>query len=304
NFIARRENISYSDAMNLIRRFVEHCNKEMDAERKIRFRGIGLIYKDENGKTQFDQDLSTNYLPDAFGLSTFNAPTIYRQEGRRRFEHTIKDSPQISLRSRAWVKGLKWAAVIVPLLAIGTWTLLNKNMLQQKYDQYAIYFSPITGDKELDEKTFTQQELEQQIREKKQKLNNFEINQSSFVPGNSDNSTGKKAVIADESEGNTDKFVKPTTKEKPVSKDERQQSNDLSASWKYQIITGSFLDESNAHDHLRQLESLGFRPEMAGKNSYGYYRVAATGSDNRREAISRLNLIKQEDYNDAWLLVR
>lgn len=304
NFIARRENIPYSGAMNLIRRFVEHCNKEMDAERKIRFRGIGLIYKDENGKIQFDQDPTVNYLPDAFGLSAFNAPTIYRQEGRKRFERTIKDSPQISLRRRAWVKGLKWAAVIVPLLAIGTWALLNKSLLQQKYDQYAIYFSPITGDKEPDAKTFTQQELEQQIREKKQGLNNFDINESSFVPGNSDYPTGKEPVTADDPEENTGAFVEPAAKEEPVSTDEPQQSNYQSSPWKYQIITGSFLDESNAHEHLRQLEDLGFRPKMAGKNNYGYYRVAATGADNRREAISRLNLIKQEDYSDAWLLVR
>lgn len=303
NYIAQQESISYTNAMNLIRRFVDKSNKEMDADKKIRFRGIGLLYKDENGNLQFEQDASVNYLSNAFGLSAFNSPTIYRKEGAKRFERTIKDSPEVALRSRKWMKGLKWAAVLVPLLAVGTWGFFNQNMLKQKYDQYAIYFSPITGEEEAAKATLSQSELEQQIREKKSELDNFELNQSSFVPTTSDSEHAAELAKETEPEQEISEEVQPEKKQQAEQVTQPGQSTYSSARWKYQIITGSFLSERNARDHFHQLEELGFSPQMAGKNSYGYYRVAATGSKQRSEALNRLRLIKEEDYSDAWLLV-
>lgn len=301
NFIAQKENIPYSSAMNLIRRFAEKCMQEMDAERKVRFRGIGLLYRDENGNIQFSQDTTLNYLTDAFGLTAFNSPAIHRVEAHRRFEKKLKDNPHNSLRARRWMKGLKWAAVIVPIFALGTWAFLNRQFIEQKYEQYAVYFAPITG--ENAGKSITRNELEQQLQQKKNTLQQFEVNTSSLIsspvtsneasevpPEESVKETGMKEQPVD------NQIAKPA----PATKDIYAENQ---TSYTFNVITGSFLDYKNAQTHMARLKELGFIPEMAGKNSYGYYRVAATGTDKRSEALQRLRLIRQEDYQDAWLLV-
>jgi hypothetical protein len=287
--------------MKIIRRFSRNCNKEMDADKKVRFRGIGLLYKDENGNIQFDQDTQINYLPDAFGLSSFNSPVIYRNERARPFSRTQGEAAHITLQKRKWIRRLKWAAVLIPLLAIGTWSVLNRDAINQQYEKYAYYFAPITGDSQAE--ALSREELEQQLKEKKQSGNSFEVNQSAFLPSSSHSSNTmakeeaptEKATPERPAEKVAEKANTPAASQKNVS-DNRNRN--------YYIITGSFLDDTNAQQHIHELKNIGFAPTMAGKNQYGYYRVAAVRADKRQEALDKLRFIRREDFADAWLLVK
>lgn len=299
NHIARKENITYEAAMKIIRRFAENCNKEMDAEKKVRFGGIGLLYKDENGNIQFDQDTRINYLPDAFGLTAFNSPVIYRREQPRTFRKKKDGATEVTLHKSSWVKAMKWAAVLIPLLAIGTWFFLNPQTIMQKYDEYAHYFAPITGDSQGE--ALSREDLEQQLREKKQDQNAFEVNQTSFVPSSSTSNDAAPEKAAEEiPAARTEEISSDASEEASATSEAATSSRGRS----YYIITGSFLDDGNAEQHIRQLKAIGFSPAMAGKNQYGYYRVAAVQADTREEALNKLRFIRREDFADAWLLIK
>ncbi|MDZ7775761.1 MAG: hypothetical protein U5L09_09295 [Bacteroidales bacterium] len=76
--------------------------------------------------------------------------------------------------------------MLIPLLAIGTWSVLNRDAINQQYEKYAYYFAPITGNSQAE--ALSREELEQQLKEKKQSGNSFEVNQSAFLPSSSHSS--------------------------------------------------------------------------------------------------------------------
>ncbi len=299
NFIARKENISYEAAMNIIRRFASNCNKEMDAEKKVRFRGIGLLFKDENGNIQFEQDTEINFLPQAFGLTSFHFPVIYRTNDIPHYRKTSKDK-EIHIQSRRWIRGLKWAAILIPIAALGTWALLNRDMIRQQYKEYSIYLAPIT--KESKPKSFTPEEAEQMAEERKNTATPFETNRSSFLPSSSSESLNQP--------NKTDDVVSEETT--VTSRDNSIKANNAKASNNearnkpsgYFIITGSFKNSNNAQQHINELERFGFSPVVVGQNQHGYHRVAALKESSRSRAIEKLNFIRREDYPDAWLLAK
>lgn len=294
NHIANTQNVSYDTAMRVIHRFVDNCNKEMDAEKKVRFNGIGLLSKDENGNIQFVQDNTMNYLPDAFGLTTFNSPMIYREEGIRKIEQKIKNSPAISVRARKWA-ALKWAAVLVPLLAIGTWGYLNRTLLENKYEEFSIYFKPLSDDPTISN-TMTAEELENQILKNQETTDQYHVNESSLIPdiGLLDSDDIQTEL---EESGLLNDSYEPESTDNSLQETLTEQT-----SFEFQVITGSFKSYANAEEHYNELKTMGLKPVMAGKNRYDYYRVAAFSTNNRQSAIQKLKEVRSEDFHDAWLL--
>ncbi|MGM0565151.1 MAG: SPOR domain-containing protein [Bacteroidota bacterium] len=298
NFIASSENISYEAAMNVIRRFASSCNKEMDAEKKVRFRGIGLLFKDENGSIQFEQDTEINYLPQAFGLTSFHFPVIHRLNEIPHYRRTPKDNESLP-QSRRWLKGLKWAAVLVPLAALGIWGFLNKDMIKQQYKEYAKYLAPITN--EAKPESLTLEEAEQIAEERGKKATPFETNHSSFLPSSSESLSqldNTKNIVSEQTKSSTEDFSEENTEEEAPKKENQYEPQG------YFIITGSFKNSKNAQQHIRKLEQFGFSPLVVDENSQGYHRVAALKENSRSRAIEKLNFIRREDYPDAWLLAK
>ncbi len=299
NFIASRENISYETAMSVIRRFATSCNKEMDAERKARFRGIGLLFKDENGNIQFEQDTEINYLPQAFGLNSFHFPVIHRLNEIPHYRRTPKDK-EILPQGRGWLRGLKWAAVLLPLTALGIWGFLNKDMVKQQYKEYAKYLAPITN--EAKPESLTLEEAEEIAEERGKKATPFETNRFSFLPSSTSESTTRPDRTDDIVSEETTAITQDNSKQAGnVETGNSEAPNDLSG---YFIITGSFKNNKNAQQHISQLEQFGFSPVIVDKNQQGYHRVAALKENLRSRAIEKLNFIRREDYPDAWLLAK
>ena len=314
NHIAEVEGISYSKAMEIIRKFVDRCNRELENNKKVRFPGIGMLYKDANDKILFDQDNEVNYLPEAYGLSQFISPAIYREGTYERLESTMKKSPVISLRRKKVFRGLKWAAIVIPIAAIATWSFLNFDQLQNKYEQYAIYFQPLH--KQVDDNKKINTDIEDQYEEArkfaKENAGNT-INTSSILSSNNKSENPDKETLPKTS---SSKRAEEVTKATPEKENKQAKTNKSPApeenktnqpatnqsSFQYHIITGSFIDRSNALEHLNNLKSIGFPARLAGKSNSGYFRVSAFSSSAKNQALKKLSIIREEDYNNAWLL--
>ncbi|MCF8231170.1 MAG: HU family DNA-binding protein [Bacteroidales bacterium] len=308
NHIATTEGVTYKEAMKIIERFVDQCKRKLEENRKVRFSGIGTLFKDENDKLLFEQDEQVNYLPQAYGLTQFISPAIYRENSYERFEKQVRTSPVISLRRKQVVKTIKWVAVLVPVAAIATWSYLNFDRLEQKYEQYAIYFKPLHKQVEQD-----QPNREEQLQKTKeyfgeQQEDDFSVNTSSIL-SSTGNTSGKNRTVATdntpdqkiteetmESSGPTD-----TKKASPATPSGTQsQANQRTTD--YHIITGSFAGKNNAERHIRNLNDIGFPARIVGRSNDGYYRVSAFSTDSKRKALQKLRIIRKEDFNNAWLL--
>ena len=307
NHIATTEGISYKEAMRIIERFVEQCNRELEEKKKVRFSGIGTLYKDENDKILFEQDEQVNYLPQAYGLTQFISPAIYRETSYQRFEKQMRTSPVISLRRKQIARAMKWAAILIPVAAIATWSFLNFDRLEQKYEEYAIYFKPLRNQVEQD-----QSNREEQFQNTKEYLgekDDFSVNTSSILPS-SENTSEKEQTGATKEKtpvNNADEEVMKSsgankTKEAPSEDPSDIQTQINQQTTYYHIITGSFAGKRNAERHISNLNDLGFPAKIAGRSSGGHYRVSALSTDSKSEALQKLRSIRREDFNNAWLL--
>ncbi|MEA3503571.1 MAG: hypothetical protein U9R32_00015 [Bacteroidota bacterium] len=302
NYIAEEENISFKEANKIISRFVLRCNTELNNKQKVRFPGVGIIFRDENNKLLFEQNTTVNYLPEAFGLTPFNSPMIKRETPYERFDKKIKNSPIQTNRKTGFVRTLKWAAVIVPIMAVGSLTIFNVNYLKNKYSEYAVYFSPITGDKidETENKPLNIEDIKNKLAQKRKELAKFNITTTSIIPtgGNSisNNNSHPAKEISEEAVTET-----PIKTEAETNKQTVLETPIIVNSSAFHIITGSFKNIKNANKHIIELKASGFSPVLLEQNRYGFYRVSAISEISRTKAVSQLSVIKTENYPDAWL---
>lgn len=306
NHIAKTEGITYKESINLINRFVSRCNRELEQNKKVRFPGIGMLYKDANDKILFEQDEQVNYLPQAYGLQQFISPAIYREHPYQRFEKQMRTSPVQSLRNSRFVKGLKWAAVIVPIAAIAAWSALNIDKLQQTYDRYAIYFKPLP--EQVEKNPRDRMERLNEARDYIQDNDNFSVNTSSIVPSGTNKADNESPSGAGYNrDANPEKTTKNVVKSRqtpPAASDSpsKQPNKSVTPRHQYHIITGSFISRDNALKHIRELRQLGFSAGITGRSSKGYYRVSALHTSSKTEALEKLGNIRSEDFQNAWLL--
>lgn len=71
----------------------------------------------------------------------------------------------------------------------------------------------------------------------------------------------------------------------------------------YFIIAGAFREKANADKLISVLRQKGFNAMYAGQTSSGLWRVAFEAYADRATAIGRLEAIKKEENNGAWLFI-
>jgi cell division septation protein DedD len=90
NYVAREEELSYSEAKSRVDQFSMQCRRALDNGKRIRFHGIGSLSRDHDQNIVFTQDKSVNYNPQAFGLDSFVSPAIARTSDEEKVMGAIK----------------------------------------------------------------------------------------------------------------------------------------------------------------------------------------------------------------------
>jgi hypothetical protein len=72
---------------------------------------------------------------------------------------------------------------------------------------------------------------------------------------------------------------------------------------KFYIIAGAFREKQNAEKLIRELKTKNFESDYAGQTSGGLWRVCFESLENEQQAMLRLQAIKKNENENAWLLV-
>jgi hypothetical protein len=73
NFISAEEKIPFSEAMNILEKYVERCFMEIEAGRRFSIQQVGQLYYDTEKNIQFEPDKAAVHSLDAFGLTIVRA---------------------------------------------------------------------------------------------------------------------------------------------------------------------------------------------------------------------------------------
>lgn len=132
NAIATACGVSFSEASRIIGSYVDDCGKTLKSGRRLIITDVGMLYFDVENNLQFEPDRTINYLPDAFGLTTFQSPAIRRDNYQAQFEKKFIDrEPVAAPRRKINIKKyVALAVAAVPVIFAAIWIPLKTDLLQ------------------------------------------------------------------------------------------------------------------------------------------------------------------------------
>lgn len=270
NQIAAFEKKSYEDALKYIDFFVKEVNVQLKSGAKVTIDDIGTLYLDVERNIQFEPT-PTNFLLDAFGLSSFYSPALKEHTIKKRIGKEFNDRDAIPLeKNKRSVKGLVAIALIVPVLAAFIWIPFKTDLLKN------INYSTINP--------FSKKEIVLPPLKK-----------SSEVAVNKDTIAFKLLQI--------DSLIQPiasTLIEKVVPDTTAVEVNNIHLEFNFHLVAGCFQVEENAVKFVQSLQAENLSAAIIGKNNKGLYVVSCGDFVTRKDALTELNALRKVQPN-AWL---
>lgn len=271
NQIAAFEKKTYEEALKYIDFFVKEINLQLKKGAKVKIDEVGTLYLDVERNIQFEPS-ETNFLLDAFGLSTFHSPTIKRDAiAKRIIEKEFKDRGPVPLeKKKSNVKRYVAAAIIAPILFAMIWIPLKTDLLKD------INYANLNP--------FAKTEV---------KLPETKTN---VVPLVNNDTTATKLIIKDTiTQPVTASLVDPVIPDTTfVSK------NGINLDYKFHLVAGCFQIEENAINFVKTLQSESLSATIIGQNNKGLYVVSCGDFPSRQAALNELGNLRKVRPN-AWL---
>lgn len=276
--ISSSKGIGFDEAMQFIQREIVAWNERLKAGKRITLSGIGTFHINRGNKIEFKPEPEQNFFDEAFGLSPLVVPPI---QSRRKQAGDVRQYQTRRIRTRR-LRRVAWAAAItIPLIVAGLWSVMNYDTLRQYATQHSGVFRDMGSAFKPSEKTLPGPET---------------AIIDEHAPAETPEHTGSEApdqeLMADAEATAESLAPGPHTPEpQPEALPLRN----------YHIIIGSFSNETNARHLAGELSDKGWNATVV-ESSRGMYRVSMAAYANKSEALKELYKVREEQNSAAWLL--
>ena len=307
DFISKKENISKEDSLAKIQNFVNQTAAILDVNNEYVLEGLGKMRKFGNDYV-FEISHSENLLGDSFGLTEFNYKPVFRTETyqiikekivveqkEKNTDYTIaiesvEEIPTAPRKRPSLFKSLAYTTLAFCLIFLINWTTEKSDSNLASWNPF-LYSSPnefLIGIQEFRNSS---------VDNGQQTTDNSLCSEISLDNGQqtADNSLCSEISVDNEQQTTTQQLSNSATQ--TLSNSEPQTLNS------YYIVGGSFKTEESAEKCLNSIKNQGFEnASILDKNEKGYIRVYYESFAEKADALIRLDVIKS-DYNEsAWLL--
>lgn len=309
DFICKKEEVSAEEASKMIKTFVNKCNAILDHAAELELQDFGTLRIDFKGEFHFEMKNDLNLLGDSFALTDFNVQPIFRSETYQLIKEQVlveQKEKTTSLSSSQEANGnrsryklmrsiLYSVAVFAIIFVINLTTDISGSQMAS-WNPF-LYSSPneflinlIGANNEA--KDVVAQEITSDI-----------VEEAAF-----------EEPIAEEVEDVCEEEIVPVVEEtisqepiidEPITEEivEVEEEPIVVKEYHYFIIGGSFQTQNSAEECLQIIKKQGFEfASILDKNDKGNIRVSYESFEKKADALIRLDEIKR-DYNEsAWLL--
>ena len=329
NYIMQKENITKDDALVKIQNFVNQSAAILDVNFELEMEGLGKLRKFHDDYI-FETQKDVNILGDAFGLTSFNYQPIFRTETyqvikekivveqkQKNTEYSIAidsveevASETPSRRKPSLFRTFAYTTLAFLLIFVINWTTDKSESQLASWNPF-LYSSPneylikvLEGQEGLeDNKTTRQQDIEVvEVLEKTEVVEiTEEIETTEEIEIVEEVETSEIIEATEEVETSEEIEVKEEIKATEVPESLNSSIPQILNS--YYIVGGSFQTEESAEKCVNSLRKQGFENASSlEKNNKGNIRVYYESFAEKADALIRLEEIKR-DYNEsAWLL--
>ena len=270
NAISQRDSISFHESNKKLSILLENINNELDNSSKYLFEGIGMLFRNQ-GVLNFKQQ-SENLLLDSFGLKPININEFSVPKPAKKIIN-LTQSPI----SKSNIKNWTAAAAAIVILFYAAWIPMKTDLINNS-------------------KSFSYSDLNPFTYKKSDSPKNLNFNISSLDE--------KVDPISIQEE--TIKNTKTIFEESNIEKGEASLSNSFTnkavKTVSFEVIIGSFSDESNAKKLIKNLSKKSFKARQLAFVKK-LFRVSAGKFSNKENAIEYQNTIKKKFKISSWILI-
>ena len=334
DFISKKENISKEDSLIRIQNFVNKAVAILDVNNEFVMDGLGKMRKFGNDYV-FEMNATENLLGDSFGLTEFNYQPVFRTETyqiikekivveqkEKNTDYTIaiesvEEVASSTRRRPSLFKTLAYTTIAFFLLFVINWTTDKSDSNFASWNPF-LYSSPNEFLIEIQKIKNSSIDNGQQTTDNSLclQLSDFSLETEEEVVLEEEvcveevetvETTEEMAVAEEVVEISNEEVVAEVTPELP----EILESSDpqiLNSSTpeilkSYFIVGGSFQTEASAEKCLNSIKKQGFEnASTLDKNDKGYIRVYYESFAEKSDALIRLDEIKSQYNESAWLL--
>ena len=284
--VAKRQNVTRNVASQMVHDFAMRSLAVVEASGVLRLDGMGILSRVNDKDYVFQLDGNLNLFGDAFGLTSFTVQPIYRSETYQHLstkiateqkakntlmtvheEEKVETPHRVNSSNYKWFRAAAYSMIVATMLVLLGWGA-------DKSDSNFASWNPL----------FYSSPNEFIAKHLDAKMEAREVVTVDLLPA-----IEASLPVYDASEIN---YIEPLDSEllKPV---------DLNC---YYIIGASLKNENDAQRCAKTFQQQGFEAVVLPINSKGNVRVAYELVMGKDAALKRLEIIKK-DYNEAaWLL--
>ena len=333
DFISKKENISKEDSLIRIQNFVNKAVAILDVNNEFVMEGLGKMRKFGNDYV-FEMNATENLLGDSFGLTEFNYQPVFRTETyqiikekivveqkEKNTDYTIaiesvEEVASSTRRRPSLFKTLAYTTIAFFLLFVINWTTDKSDSNFASWNPF-LYSSP-------NEFLIEIQKIKNSSMDNGQQTTDNSLCSEVFIDNGqqtTDNSLCSE-ISLDNGQQTTDNSLcseisldngQQTADNSlcsEISLDNEQQTTPQQLSnsepqqlTPYYIVGGSFQTETSAEKCLNSIKKQGFEnASTLDKNDKGYIRVYYESFAEKSDALIRLDEIKSQYNESAWLL--
>lgn len=281
DFISKKENISKEEASNKIHEFVNQSVAILDVNSELELVDLGKFIN-INGNFIFNAKDNVNILGDSFGLTEFNYQPVFRTETYQ----VIKEKIVVEQKE----KNTDYTLAVESVEELTSTTTRRRPSLFRTVVVTTLAFFLVFVINWTTEKTDSNLAS----------WNPFLYSSpNEFLIGISETQNLKDAEI--QNLGDLETQGLGDSKDQNLGDLETQRLVDSNPV--YYIIGGSFQAEASAEKCLESIKKQGFeKASILDKNDKGYIRVYYESFADKADALLRLDAIKSEYNESAWLL--
>ena len=325
NYIMQKENITKDEAIDKIQKFVNQSAAILDVNFELELEGLGKL-RNFAGDYVFETNKEINILGDAFGLTSFNYQPIFRTETyqvikekivieqkQKNTEYSIAidsveevSSETPKTRKPNLFKTFAYTTLAFLLIFLINWTTEKSDSQLASWNPF-LYSSP----NEFFIKVLEGQEVEEvlevlEVLEGIEGIEGAEVTEVTEEVEVIEVTEEVEVIEVTEEIETTEVTEEAEETEIPEilnSSDPQIHNSDPQILNSYYIVGGSFQTEESAEKCVNIMRNQGFENASSlEKNNKGNIRVYYESFAEKADALIRLDEIKR-DYNEsAWLL--
>ena len=286
NYIAEKKSLTYAEASDLIKAFVNQSIDGLNKGDKIKIEKVGTLFLDPERNIQFIAEEQNDFLLESFGFGSLRVQAIKREGAKERIEKQIEKTIPLVQEEKRRKRKYYWPAAALLIFFLSSVFLLNQQF--DWVDTTKVNYSAISFNNS--EKSVYEARTSQ--------LDVAEINLEESTP------EFEEAIVPySTSEGETTSLFVDNRKEE-IKKDNTRVINEVSSKeLRFHVMGGCFSNLSNAEKLVSKLQKNGYDARLLGK--YKSLHAVSFGSfATREDAIKLLSEVKSTENPAAWLLVK